>query len=148
MTRATSPRIGISPLTANVCWSSTHIFGDGWIRRPCRFHEQWRRDRAPEPISQSVPHHLPDVLAYVPDLNKWPDRWMIDQPDRAMGKAIVTVLMLRHPLDPDDQIPFDSTCRKLYKFRLGERNNSRYAKNQDKCNNTNNFHVYTAPFHS
>ena len=33
-----------------------------------------------------------DVSAYVPDLDEWPDSWMIDQPDRAMGKAIVTVL--------------------------------------------------------
>jgi hypothetical protein len=117
-----------------------------------------------------------DVLAYVPDLNEWPDSWMIDQPDRAVGKAIVSVLtpfiehlinqgltkrtikrhvdnlwalggeiisdinwneslrkqsakvlvinaideeggpLLRNPLDPDDQKPFDSTCRKLYKF--------------------------------
>jgi hypothetical protein len=24
--------------------------------------------------------------------------------------------LLRNPLDPDDQKPFDSTCRKLYKF--------------------------------
>jgi hypothetical protein len=117
-----------------------------------------------------------DVLAYVPDLDEWPDSWMIDQPDRAVGKAIVSVLtpfiehlinqgltkrtikrhvdnlwalggeiisdinwnessrkqsakvlvinaideeggpLLRNPLDPDDQKPFDSTCRKLYKF--------------------------------
>jgi hypothetical protein len=117
-----------------------------------------------------------DVSAYVPDLDEWPDSWMIDQPDRAMGKAIVNVLtpfiehlinqgltkrtikrhvdnlwalggeiitdinwdeslrkkpakflvsntvdeeggpLLRNPLDPDDQIHFDSTCRKLYKF--------------------------------
>lgn len=101
---------------------------------------------------------------------------MIDQPDRAVGKAIVSVLipfiehlinqgltkrtikhhvdnlwalggeiisdinwnessrkqsakvlvinaideeggpLLRNPLDPDDQKPFDGTCRKLYKF--------------------------------
>jgi len=117
-----------------------------------------------------------DVLAYVPDLDEWPDSWMIDQPDRAVGKAIVSVLtpfiehlinhgltkrtikrhvdnlwalggeiisdinwneslrkqsakvlvinaideeggpLLRNPLDPDDHKPFDSTCRKLYKF--------------------------------
>ena len=117
-----------------------------------------------------------DVLAYVPDLDEWPDSWLIDQPDRAVGKAIVSVLtpfiehlinqgltkrtikrhvdnlwalggeiisdinwneclrkqsatvlvinaideeggpLLRNPLDPDDQKPFDSTCRKLYKF--------------------------------
>ena len=117
-----------------------------------------------------------DVSAYVPDLDKWPDSWMIDQQDRAMGKAIVNALppfiehlidqgltkrnvkrhvdnlwalggeiitdinwdeplrrqsakflvsnavdaeggpLLRNPLDPDDQIHFDSTCRKLYKF--------------------------------
>jgi hypothetical protein len=117
-----------------------------------------------------------DVLAYVPDLDEWPDSWMIDQPDRAVGRAIVGVLtpfiehlinqgltkrtikrhvdnlwalggeiisdinwneslrkqsakvlvinaideeggpLLRNPLDPDDQKPFDSTCRKLYKF--------------------------------
>jgi hypothetical protein len=117
-----------------------------------------------------------DVLAYVPDLDEWPDSWMIDQPDRAVGKAIVSVLipfiehlinqgltkrtikrhvdnlwalggeiisdinwnessrkqsakvlvinaideeggpLLRNPLDPNDQKPFDSTCRKLYKF--------------------------------
>ena len=35
----------------------------------------------------------PEILAYVPDLDEWPDSWMIDQPDRSMGKAIVTVLM-------------------------------------------------------
>lgn len=117
-----------------------------------------------------------DVLAYVPDLDEWPDSWMIDEPDRVMGKDIVTALtpfiehlinqgltkrtikhhvdnlwalggeiitdinwdeslrkqsakdlvinaideeggpLLRNPLDPDDQKPFDSTCRKLYKF--------------------------------
>ena len=117
-----------------------------------------------------------DVLAYAPDLDEWPDSWMIDQPDRAVGRAIVGVLtpfiehlinqgltkrtikrhvdnlwalggeiisdinwneslrkqsakvlvinaideeggpLLRNPLDPDDQKPFDSTCRKLYKF--------------------------------
>ncbi len=117
-----------------------------------------------------------DVLAYVPDLDEWPDSWMIDQPDRAVGKAIVSVLipfiehlinqgltkrtikrhvdnlwalggeiisdinrnessrkqsakvlvinaideeggpLLRNPIDPNDQKPFDSTCRKLYKF--------------------------------
>ncbi len=34
-----------------------------------------------------------DVLAYVPDLDEWPDSWMIDQPDRAVGKAIVSVLI-------------------------------------------------------
>ena len=34
----------------------------------------------------------PEVSAYVPDLDEWPDSWMIDQPDRSMGKAIVTVL--------------------------------------------------------
>jgi hypothetical protein len=120
----------------------------------------------------------PEVLAYVPDLDEWPDSWMIDQPDRTMGKAIVTVLtpfiehlikqgftkrtikrhvdslwalggeiitdingdeslrklsakdlvinaldeeggpLLRNPLDPDDQKPFDSTCKKLYKFLM------------------------------
>jgi hypothetical protein len=121
-----------------------------------------------EPSSSS-----PEVLAYVPDLDEWPDSWMIDQPDRAMGKAIVTVLtpFIEHLINqglakrtikrhvdslwalgaeiitdinwdgtlrqhsakdlvinaideeggpvlrnPDDQIPFDCTCRKLYKF--------------------------------
>ena len=34
----------------------------------------------------------PEVSAYVPDLDEWPDSWMIDTPDRSMGKAIVTVL--------------------------------------------------------
>ena len=33
-----------------------------------------------------------DVLAHVPDLDEWPDSWMIDQPDRAIGKEILTVL--------------------------------------------------------
>ena len=125
----------------------------------------------PGPSSSS-----PKVAAYVPDLDEWPASWMIDQPDRDIGKAIVTVLtpfiehlidqgltkrtikrhvdslwalggeitteinwdeslrkqsaknlvinaideeggpMLRNPLDPEDQKPFDSTCRKLYKF--------------------------------
>ena len=120
----------------------------------------------------------PEVLAYVPDLDAWPDSWMIDQPDRTMGKAIVTVLtpfiehlikqgltkrtlkrhidnlwalggeiitginwdeslrklpakdlvinaideeggpLLRNPLNPEDQQPFDSTCKKLYKFLM------------------------------
>lgn len=40
-----------------------------------------------EPSSSSL-----DVSSYVPDLDEWPDSWMIDQPDRATGKAIVTVL--------------------------------------------------------
>jgi hypothetical protein len=120
----------------------------------------------------------PQVLAYVPDLDEWPDSWMIDQPDRTIGKAIVTVLtpfieqlikqgltkrtlkrhvdnlwalggeiitainwdeslrklsakdlvinaidaeggpLLRNPLHPEDQKPFDSTCKKLYKFLM------------------------------
>ncbi len=120
----------------------------------------------------------PEVLAYVPDLDEWPDSWMIDQPDRTIGKAIVTVLtpfiehlikqgltkrtlkrhvdnlwalggeiitainwdeslrklsakdlvinaidaeggpLLRNPLHPEDQKPFDSTCKKLYKFLM------------------------------
>jgi len=119
-----------------------------------------------------------DVLAYVPDLDAWPDSWMIDQPDRTMGKAIVTVLtpfiehlikqgftqrtlkrhvdnlwalggeiitginwdeslrklsakdlvinaideeggpLLHNPLNPEDQEPFDSTCKKLYNFLM------------------------------
>jgi hypothetical protein len=127
-------------------------------------------------ISAGSSSSSPDVSVYVPDLDEWPDSWMIDQPDRAMGKAIVTVLtpfieylisqgltkrtvkrhvdnlwalggeiishinwdetlrkhtaeelvlnvidedggpLLRNPLDPEDQKPFDSTCRKLYKF--------------------------------
>ena len=129
-------------------------------------------------LSTGASSSSPDVLAYVPDLYEWPDSWMVDQPDRAMGKAIVTVLtpfidylinqgltkrtikrhvdnlwalggeiitainwdeslrkqsatdlvinaideeggpLLRNPLDPDDQKPFDSTCRKLYKFLM------------------------------
>jgi hypothetical protein len=120
----------------------------------------------------------PQVLAYVPDLDEWPDSWMIDPPDRTIGKAIVTVLtpfiehlikqgltkrtlkrhvdnlwalggeiitainwdeslrklsakdlvinaidaeggpLLRNPLHPEDQKPFDSTCKKLYKFLM------------------------------
>jgi len=120
----------------------------------------------------------PEVLAYVPDLDAWPDSWMIDTPDRSMGKAIVTVLtpfiehlikqgftkrtikrhvdnlwalggeivtainwdeslrklsakdlvinaideeggpLLSNILDPEDQKPFDSTCKKLYKFLM------------------------------
>ena len=127
-------------------------------------------------ISAESSSSSPDVSAYVPDLDEWPDSWMIDQPDRTMGKAIVTVLtpfiehlinqgitkrtikrhvdslwalggeiitdinwdeslrkqsakdlvinaideeggpVRRNPIDPDDQKPFDSTCRKLYKF--------------------------------
>jgi hypothetical protein len=129
-------------------------------------------------ISAESSSSSPDVSAYVPDIDEWPDSWMIDQPDRAMGKAIVTVLtpfienlinqgltkrtikrhvdslwalggeiitdvnwdeslrkqsaknlvinaideeggpLLRNPLDPEDQIPFDSTCKKLYKFLM------------------------------
>jgi hypothetical protein len=119
-----------------------------------------------------------EVSAYVPDLDEWPDSWMIDQPDRTMGKAIITVLtpfiehlikqgftkrtlkrhvdnlwalggeiitginwdeslrkqsakdlvinaineeggpLLRNPVDPEDQIAFDRTCKKLYKFLM------------------------------
>lgn len=33
-----------------------------------------------------------DVLGHVPDLDEWPERWMIDQKDRAMGKTIVALL--------------------------------------------------------
>ena len=33
-----------------------------------------------------------DVSAYVPDLDEWPDSWMIEQPDRMTGQSIVTVL--------------------------------------------------------
>jgi hypothetical protein len=131
-----------------------------------------------EKLSAEPSSSSPDVLAYVPDLDEWPDSWMIDQPDRSMGKAIVTVLtpfiehlihqglakqtikrhvdslwalggeiitdinwdeslrkhsakdlvinaideeggpVLRNPIDPDDQKPFDCTCRKLYKFLM------------------------------
>jgi len=131
-----------------------------------------------EKLSAESSSSSPDVLAYVPDLDEWPDSWMIEQPDRTMGKAIVTVLtpfiehlinqglakhtikrhvdslwtlggeiitdinwdeslrkysakdlvinaideeggpVLRNPIDPDDQKPFDSTCRKLYKFLM------------------------------
>lgn len=120
----------------------------------------------------------PEVLTYVPDIGEWQDSWMVDQPDRATGEAIVTVLtpfieylinqgltkrtikhhvdnlwalggemitaihwdeslrklsardlvlnaideaggpLLRNPFDPKDQKPFDSTCRKLYKFLI------------------------------
>ena len=35
----------------------------------------------------------PRVSAYVPNLDAWPDSWMIDQPDRDIGKAVVTVLI-------------------------------------------------------
>ena len=129
-----------------------------------------------EKISAGSPSSSPDIVTYVPDLDAWPDSWMIDQPDRIMGKAIVTVLTpfiehlikqgftkrtfkrhvdnlwalggeiitdinwdeslrkhsakdlvidaideeggpsLRNPLNPEDQKPFDSTCKKLYKF--------------------------------
>ena len=131
-----------------------------------------------EKLSAESSSSSPDVLAYVPDLGEWPDSWMIEQPDRTIGKAIVTVLtpfiehlinqglakhtikrhvdslwtlggeiitdinwdeslrkhsakdlvinaideeggpVLRNPIDPDDQKPFDSTCRKLYKFLM------------------------------
>ena len=33
-----------------------------------------------------------DISVYVPDLYEWPDSWMIDQPDRDIGKEIVTFL--------------------------------------------------------
>ena len=131
-----------------------------------------------EKLSGDSSPSSPDVLAYVPDLDEWPDSWMIDQPDRTMGKAIVSVLtpfiehlikqgftkrtikrhvdnlwalggeiitdinwdeslrkksakdlvinaideeggpILRNPLHPEDQMPFDSTCKKLYKFLM------------------------------
>ena len=35
----------------------------------------------------------PRVSAYVPDLDAWSDSWMIDQPDRDIGKAIVAFLI-------------------------------------------------------
>ena len=129
-------------------------------------------------LSSGASSASPDVLTYVPDIGEWPDSWMVDQPDRATGEAIVTVLtpfieylinqgltkrtikhhvdnlwalggemitaihwdeslrklsardlvlnavdeeggpLLRNPLDPEDQKPFDSTCRKLYKFLI------------------------------
>ena len=131
-----------------------------------------------EKLSAESSASSPDVLTYVPDLDEWPDSWMIDQPDRTMGKAIVSILtpfiehlikqgftkrtikrhvdslwalggeiitdincdeslrkqsakdlvintidedggpLLRNPFDPEDQIPFDSTCKKLYKFLM------------------------------
>ena len=43
-------------------------------------------------ISAESSSSSPDVSAYVPDLDEWPDSWMIDQLDRAMGKTIVTAL--------------------------------------------------------
>lgn len=43
-------------------------------------------------ISAEFSSSSPDVSAYIPDLDEWPDSWMIDQPDRTMGKAIVTAL--------------------------------------------------------
>ena len=127
-------------------------------------------------LSSGASPASPEVLTYVPDIGEWPDSWMVDQPDRATGEAIVTVLtpfiehlikqgftkrtikrhvdslwalggeiitdinwdeslrkqsakdlvinaideeggpVRRNPIDPDDQKPFDSTCRKLYKF--------------------------------
>ena len=129
-------------------------------------------------LSSGASPASPEVLTYVPDIGDWPDSWMVDQPDRATGQAIVTVLtpfiehlinqgltkrtikhhvdnlwalggemitaihwdeslrklsardlvlnaideeggpLLRNPLDPEDQKPFDSTCRKLYKFLI------------------------------
>jgi hypothetical protein len=45
-----------------------------------------------EKISAGSSSSSPDIVTYVPDLDAWPDSWMIDQPDRIMGKAIVTVL--------------------------------------------------------
>ena len=131
-----------------------------------------------EKLSAESSASSPDVLTYVPDLDEWPESWMIDQPDRTMGKAIVSILtpfiehlikqgltkrtlkrhvdnlwalggeiitdinwdeslrklpakdlvinaideeggpLLRNPLDPEDQKPFDSTCKKLYKFLM------------------------------
>ena len=129
-------------------------------------------------LSSGASPASPEVLTYVPDIGEWPDSWMVDQPDRATGQAIVTVLtpfiehlinqgltkrtikhhvdnlwalggemitaihwdeslrklsardlvlnaideeggpLLRNPLDPEDQKPFNSTCRKLYKFLI------------------------------
>jgi hypothetical protein len=45
-----------------------------------------------EKLSAESSSSSPQVLAYVPDLDAWPDSWMIDQPDQTLGKAIVTVL--------------------------------------------------------
>jgi len=44
-----------------------------------------------------------DVSAYVPDLDEWPDSWMIDQLDRTMGKTIVTALtpFIEHLINQD-----------------------------------------------
>jgi len=129
-------------------------------------------------LSSGASPASPEVLTYVPGIGEWPDSWMVDQPDRATGEAIVTVLtpfiehlinqgltkrtikhhvdnlwalggemitainwdeslrkmsardlvfnaideeggpLLRNPLHPEDQKPFDSTCRKLYKFLI------------------------------
>ena len=43
----------------------------------------------------------PQVLAHVPDLDEWPERWLIDEPDRVIGTAIVTVLtpFIEHLID-------------------------------------------------
>ena len=131
-----------------------------------------------EKLSAESSSSSPYVLIYFPDLDAWPGSWMIDQPERTMEKAIVTVLtpfiehlikqgltkrtlkrhvdnlwalggeivtginwdeslrklsakdlvinaideeggpLLRNPLDPEDQKPFDSTCKKLYKFLM------------------------------
>ena len=43
-------------------------------------------------LSSGASPASPEVLTYVPDIGEWPDSWMVDQPDRAMGEAIVTVL--------------------------------------------------------
>jgi hypothetical protein len=135
-----------------------------------------RKSTPAEKLSAEPSSSSPEVLAYVPDLDAWPNSWMINQPDRIMGTAIVIVLtpfiehlitqgftkrtfkrhvdnlwalggeiitdinwdeslrklsakdlvinaideeggpLLRNPIDPDDQKPFDCTCKKLYKF--------------------------------
>ena len=43
----------------------------------------------------------PDVSALVPDLDEWPDSWMVDKPDQAVGRAIVAVLrpLIAHLID-------------------------------------------------
>ena len=43
-------------------------------------------------LSSGASPASPDALTYVPDIGEWPDSWMVDQPDRATGQAIVTVL--------------------------------------------------------
>ncbi len=46
----------------------------------------------PKTESAVPPRSAPDLSHYVQDIEKWPERWMIDGPDLAIGRALLEVL--------------------------------------------------------